>query len=249
MLRGLCPLSVASCGRATRAPAGTRARTEDTAVNITYVQGGAQEPQSGFWCRGGRGGRGGWSSRSSPRTVSAACCGRRHGGGLALVFCVSQRRLLDEFLSVFYASVDPDPEVDSPLAPAVWTLLLRAPLHLVVPCPVLRQSPEPFLKNFSVSAMPNRLTEQERLSVYNLEPRTSAWKRRSYRKANCGEVAHHHPARSNWIPRSRVPDESLPHDTQWRLCHLVQQRYFFPDIKVTSIYLHDLRHYQPDRVI
>ena len=42
--------------------------------------------------------------------------------------------------------------------------------------------------------MPNRLTEQKSLQ---LEPRTSAWKRRSHRKTNCGQVAHHHLARSN----------------------------------------------------
>ena len=46
--------SVRRVGRATRASTGTRARAEDTAVNITYVQCGAQEPQSGFLGRGGR---------------------------------------------------------------------------------------------------------------------------------------------------------------------------------------------------
>ena len=43
--------------------------------------------------------------------------------------------------------------------------------------------------------MPNRLTEQKRLSANKLEP--SAWKRRSYRKTYCGEVARHHPAKIN----------------------------------------------------
>ena len=38
------PSSVASL----TPPADPRARAEDTAVNITFLQGGAQEPQSGF---------------------------------------------------------------------------------------------------------------------------------------------------------------------------------------------------------
>ena len=43
--RRTCPSGVAFFGRVTHAPADSKARTEDTAINITFVWGGAREPQ------------------------------------------------------------------------------------------------------------------------------------------------------------------------------------------------------------
>ena len=50
------------------------------------------------------------------------------------------------------------------------------------------------------------------------------WKGRSYRKAHCGKMAHHHLTRSYRVPRARFPDESLPCDSPWRVSGLVDKR-------------------------
>ena len=57
-------------------------------------------------------------------------------------------------------------------------------------------------------------------------------------------MAHHRPAGGNGVPSSRMLDESFSSDSLWRLRRPVQQGTFHPDIKVSSIYLHDTRNVQ-----
>ena len=54
---------------------------------------------------------------------------------------------------------------------------------------------------------------------------TLTWKGWSYRKAHCGNMAHHHITGSHRVPQARFLDGSLPCDILWRVHGLFQQVY------------------------
>ena len=96
--------------------------------------------------------------------------------------------------------------------------------------------------------MPNRLTEQKRLSVYNWNPGPQRGKE--------GAIEKHIAVKWHIITLQEaieyLDQEFLTnrfHVTQYGGCAiLLNKDTFFPDIKVTSLYLHDLRYSQQDKV-
>ena len=96
--------------------------------------------------------------------------------------------------------------------------------------------------------MPNQLTEQKRLSVYN-------WNL-GHRRGNEGAIEKQIAVKWAHITLEEAIEymdrEFLAtrfHVTHDGICAiLVSKETFFPDTKVTSIYLHDLRYSQPDKV-
>ena len=97
--------------------------------------------------------------------------------------------------------------------------------------------------------MPNRLTEQKRLSVYNWNPGPRRGKEGAIEKQIAEKWSH---------VALQEAIECMDHEfltTRFHVTHdggcaiLFNKDTFVPDIKVTSIYLHDLRHSQPDKVI
>ena len=96
------------------------------------------------------------------------------------------------------------------------------------------------------SDMPNRLTEQKRLSVCNWNP--GFWRGK-------GGAIEKEIAEKCHIITVQEAIEYLDHEfltNRFHVTHcggcaiLFNKDTFFPDIKVTSVYLHDLRHSQPD---
>ena len=98
--------------------------------------------------------------------------------------------------------------------------------------------------------MPTRLTEQKRLSVYNWNPGAGVEK----------EVLAKNRLRRNGTFSITLHGaiEYIDHEfltTRFHVTHteavpsFSTKTLFFPDIKVTSIYFHDARHSQPDKVI
>ena len=96
--------------------------------------------------------------------------------------------------------------------------------------------------------MPNRLTEQKRLSVYNWNPGPQRGKE--------GAIEKHIAVKWHIITLQEaieyLDQEFLTnrfHVTQYGGCAiLLNKDTFFSDIKVTSLYLHDLRYSQQDKV-
>ena len=96
--------------------------------------------------------------------------------------------------------------------------------------------------------MPNRLTEQKRLSVYNWNPGPQRGKE--------GAIEKHIAVKWHIITLQEaieyLDQEFLSnrfHVTQYGGCAiLLNKDTFFSDIKVTSLYLHDLRYSQQDKV-
>ena len=83
--------------------------------------------------------------------------------------------------------------------------------------------------------MPNRLTEQKRLSVYNWKP--------GPRRGKEGAIVKHIAEKWHIIT---LQEAIWFHMTHCGGCAILFTKdTFFTDIKVTSIYLHDLKHFQP----
>ena len=61
---------------------------------------------------------------------------------------------------------------------------------------------------------------------------------RSNRETHRRQMAHHRVTGGNLVPSARFPHEPFPHLLCWLRCP-VEQGSFYPDVRVSSVYIHD----------
>ena len=100
---------------------------------------------------------------------------------------------------------------------------------------------------FFDSSVPNRSLVQKRLSVYNWNPGPRCGKEGAIETRIAGKW--HIITLQESIEYPRAPGEQVPRNSLRVMCSVIQQGYFFPDVKVKSIYHHDSRREMPDKIM